>query len=320
MLTKGTHLTSNIITNTTRKIQQIVKQYKIKHLNREVLLMKTNKITAPLLYLALIAYIFNGCSNSGNSSGDLNTDDTSVDYVSREADLTIENCAKAPEAKDITGDFKIDASDGGKFENSNDTYTLTSAGTYTLSGRLDSGKIIINAGSDDKVTLILNNVSIQCNDASPISCVNADKLTITAADNSYNEINDNKSSDSSGSTGLLSLSSSKSDSDDSKTDNASIYSACDLTINGTGSLSVTGGYNNGIQSKKDLEIESVTLKSEAANHALKGNNSVTVTSGELTLVSENGHGIKTDDNDVSSKGKQHGTVLITSGNIAITSG
>lgn len=45
--------------------------------------------------------------------------------------------------------------------------TISSAGTYIVSGTLDDGQIIINVPKTDKVQLVLNNASITCLSSAP---------------------------------------------------------------------------------------------------------------------------------------------------------
>lgn len=46
--------------------------------------------------------------------------------------------------------------------------TITAAGTYVISGTLNDGQILIDAGKNDTVTLILNGTNISCFDSAPI--------------------------------------------------------------------------------------------------------------------------------------------------------
>ena len=86
---------------------------------------------------------------------------------------------------------------------------------------------------------------------------------------------------------------------------------------GKGALSVTGNYNNGIQSKDDISIKNVTIKVNAINNAIKGNDEVAIESGEIIAISRKGDGIKTSNSSLSTKGKQKGNVIISGGNIGI---
>lgn len=86
---------------------------------------------------------------------------------------------------------------------------------------------------------------------------------------------------------------------------------------GKGALSVTGNYNNGIQSKDDISIKNVTIKVNAVNNAIKGNDEVAIESGEIIAISRKGDGIKTSNSSLSTKGKQKENVIISGGNIDI---
>ncbi|MCR5585887.1 MAG: carbohydrate-binding domain-containing protein [Lachnospiraceae bacterium] len=206
------------------------------------------------------------------------------------------------DAEVINESFSITTEDG-KFTKSGKTYTITAAGTYTLTGLLEEGCIIIDAGDDDKVNLDLNGVKITNSSSAPILALSADKVKIKSVEDTYNEIIDTRSA--------------KSDDDDDDEGNAAIYTDCDLDLTGKGSLVVSSTYNNGIQSKDSIEIKNVTLKITAANNALRGNDSVDITSGNLVLIAEGGDGIKTSNSDISSKGNQRGTVTISGGNVDI---
>ena len=86
---------------------------------------------------------------------------------------------------------------------------------------------------------------------------------------------------------------------------------------GKGALSATGNYNNGIQSKDDISIKNVTIKVNAINNAIKGNDEVAIESGEIIAISRKGDGIKTSNSSLSTKEKQKGNVIISGGNIDI---
>ena len=54
-----------------------------------------------------------------------------------------------------------------------------------------------------------------------------------------------------------------------------------------------------------------------SDNSLKGNDGVTISSGTITLISKYGDGIKTTNSDVSSKGNQKGSVVLSGGTIDI---
>lgn len=159
---------------------------------------------------------------------------------------------------------------------------ITQAGTYILEGTLSDGQIYINAGDNDKVHLVLQGVSLFCNDGPAIYSANADKTIITLAENTENYCVD-------GATYY---------SDDA---NGCIYSKQDLTINGTGSLFVTGNFGNGISTKDDLRIYGATIEISAVNNGLKGNDSVSILDAIITVTGSD-DGIKADNDTDLDKG------------------
>ena len=195
--------------------------------------------------------------------------------------------------------FFIDTSDG-TWTRSGGVYTLSSGGTYVVKGELE-GRIVVDAG-DDEVTLELAGVTIESADNSPVLAVSADSLKIKAAAGTENTVTDLRSAKTV-------------DSEDQG--EGAISARCDLKLSGAGSLTVTGSYNNGIHTTKDLKIQELTLSVSAPNNALKGKDSVTLESGDITVISTAGDGIKTENTDVSSKGNQRGTVAVKGGEVKI---
>ena len=116
------------------------------------------------------------------------------------------------------------------------TITINSAGTYSISGTLDDGQIIVDTEDQEKVGLILNGANISSSTSAPIYVLNADKTVITLADGTENYVTD-------GDSYIF---------EDTESDepNAAIFSKDDLTINGSGSLVINANYNNGITSKE----------------------------------------------------------------------
>ena len=216
---------------------------------------------------------------------------------------TTENSVTISEKEVGDGDFKIVTSDGAVSKNES-TYTITSQGTYILSGNLTDGQIVINAGDDDEIEIDLDGVDISCSYDSPIYAVNADKVKIKAIEGTTNSVSD-----------IRSYSAGEDDTEGS----AAIYALCDMNLIGSGTLDVIAqNYNNGIQTKDDLKIKNISLTVTAPNNALKGNDSVTIESGKITAVSTGGDAIKTDNSDISSKGNQKGTVTISGGTVTLT--
>ncbi|MCD8338063.1 MAG: carbohydrate-binding domain-containing protein, partial [Lachnospiraceae bacterium] len=94
-----------------------------------------------------------------------------------------------------------------------------------------------------------------------------------------------------------------------------IWAKDDLMIGGSGSLTVKGFLNNGIQTSNDLTIEGGTIAVDAVNNGIKGKDSVTILGGMIT-VTAGGDGIKSDDDS----GEDYGVVTIENGEIQIECG
>ncbi len=212
----------------------------------------------------------NRSSQSGNSTLDATVEPVIDDSVT---------------AEETTGEFSISSEDG-TFSQNGDVYTITSAGTYVLSGLLE-GQILIDAGEEDEVILELSGVTITYGEDSPIKVVSAGNVDISAKKDTENVINDTRS--------LKTM-------DDENQGEGAIYATCDLKMKGSGTLVINAGYNNGIHTTKDLKIQKITLKVTAYNNAIKGNDSVTILSGTVIAISTNGDGIKTENTDLNKSG------------------
>ena len=114
--------------------------------------------------------------------------------------------------------------------------TITSAGTYSVSGTLDDGQITVDTDDEETVYLILDGVEIACSTSAPIYVSNAEKTVITLADGSENSVTD-------GDSYVLDA--------ESDEPNAAVFSKDDLTING-GYLYVNAG-GDGLDSNGSIE-------------------------------------------------------------------
>lgn len=165
--------------------------------------------------------------------------------------------------------------------------TISAAGTYVMSGELTDGQIRIDVTKNDKVKLVLNNASLNCSTSAAIYGIQSDKIILTLAEGSSNTVTDGTKY--------------TFEDETNQEPNGAIFSKDDLTINGTGSLSVTGNFNHGIFSKDDLRIISGTFDVKAVNDGLKGKDSVAVKDGTITIQSE-GDGIQSSNAEEADKG------------------
>ena len=173
--------------------------------------------------------------------------------------------------------------------------TITQSGVYHLTGSLDDGNIIIKAGSEGVVKLVLDHVSISNSNGPAIACYSADDLVIEL-------IGDNTLTDSA---------SYSSDYEEDVT--GAIYSKSDLTFQGEGTLNLTANYQDGIVGKDDVKFNSGIYNITAADDGIRGKDSVYIVAGDFTINSTADAIKSTNETDV---GK--GFVMIESGTFAIT--
>lgn len=268
-------------------------------------LKKVNKSCVAAVILAM-CLMTSGCGSQNYTINSKSTDTTVTSSITAQ-DTNVTHADDADNYKtEITGEFSITSTDGSTITQNDSVYTITQAGEYTVTGLLSEGQIVVNADDNAEITIVLNGTSITCSNGSPIYIKNADNVKIKSEENTYNCIVDARTE-----------ADDNSDNSSSENGNATIYAACDLKLVGKGALSVTGNYNNGIQSKDDISIKNVTIKVNAVNNAIKGNDEVAIESGEIIAISRKGDGIKTSNSSLSSKGKQKGNVIISGGNIDI---
>lgn len=268
-------------------------------------LKKVNKSCVAAVILAM-CLMTSGCGSQNYTINSKSTDTTVTSSITAQ-DTNVTHADDADNYKtEITGEFSITSTDGSTITQNDSVYTITQAGEYTVTGLLSEGQIVVNADDNAEITIVLNGTSITCSNGSPIYIKNADNVKIKSEENTYNCIVDARAE-----------ADDNSDNSSSENGNAAIYAACDLKLVGKGALSVTGNYNNGIQSKDDISIKNVTIKVNAVNNAIKGNDEVAIESGEIIAISRKGDGIKTSNSSLSTKGKQKGNVIISGGNIDI---
>ncbi|MDE6529569.1 MAG: carbohydrate-binding domain-containing protein [Lachnospiraceae bacterium] len=183
-------------------------------------------------------------------------------------------------------------SGNGAFMNGKDLI-ISDSGRYIVSGELSGGSIIVDTDDHSKVWILLDGVEIYCPDDAAIRIDNADKVFLTLAENSENIVVCGEESP-----------------DDALTDKADgvIFAHDDLTINGTGSLTVSGGYQHGIAANDDLTITGGTISISSVADAIHVNDSLNIRDAALT-VDAGDEGIDVDE--------QTGMLYIESGTFSI---
>ena len=195
----------------------------------------------------------------------------------------------------LTGDG-AEISGNGAYVNGQEV-VITEAGRYVVSGSLSNGKITVDAHNSSKVWILLDGVDINCSDDACIRVDQAEKVFLTLAENSVNTLT-------SGST--------YSDTALQDGTDGAIFAHDDLTINGSGSLSVTAEYRHGIAANDDLVITGGTITIKAAADAIHANDSVCIKEAQITVDAG-------DDGIVTANEEENGYMYIESGTIDITS-
>ena len=202
---------------------------------------------------------------------------------------------------DSSGEKTIDlanptATDGVSVENG--TITITSGGTYRLSGEY-SGQVKIEAAKTDTVRLVLDNAKITNSTGAAINVVSAAEAIIYTAAGTTNTVADEANYTATG--------------DDDP--DAAIYSTANLTLTGEGSLSVEGAYEEGIHTTGGLVIASGTLEVNAANTGIKGKDYVDITGGIVNVTAAQ-DGIKSTNTDDESMG----FTRLSAGSVTVSAG
>ncbi|MBD7909321.1 carbohydrate-binding domain-containing protein [Sporosarcina gallistercoris] len=177
--------------------------------------------------------------------------------------------------------------------------TIKAGGTYVLSGNSANGQIVVDAEDEVAVHLIFNGVSVTNEDGAAVNIIQAEQTILTLAKGTENSVKDGAKYEKTGE-------------DDP---NAVIFSKDDLSINGSGSLTVEGLYNNGILSKDELKIAGAQLKVQAKDDGIIGKDLAAIKDGNVT-ISSGGDGIKA----TNSKEDDKGNVALETSTIAITAG
>lgn len=189
--------------------------------------------------IAICSFLLVACNSENYKSGGLKktTAVAPIVYDVSEKESAVEKAATvdlSALSKDVNAD--------GATVLSNDVTTITSAGSYILTGAYAG--ITVSVGNGETVHLFLNNATISGGAGIAISNTNKKStLIITACENTENEVA-------------------------SKGDDASaIHVKGTLKINGTGTIKVSAK-KNGIKVSEGLSIADSTINLTAGNHAL----------------------------------------------------
>jgi len=165
------------------------------------------------------------------------------------------------------------------------TLTIRQAGTYVLSGTLADGQVLINAGRNDVVNLVLNAVSLHNETGPAIYAPRSGKVVLFLESGVTNTVSDGARYAASG--------------DDEP--NAAIYVQDNLSIAGGGTLAVTGNYSHGIRAQDILAVTGGTININTVGDALRGRDGVAIMNGSFNLTA-GGDGIQSNNSSSDAMG------------------
>lgn len=197
--------------------------------------------------------------------------------------------------RDFSGEYDEEGAE--KISLSGRDVTIEKEGVYLLSGTLAEGMVIVDAGKDDKIQLVLDGVEIDNNTNAAIYVKEADKVFITLAEGSENSLTGR---------GYTSLNGDDID--------GVIFAKSDLVINGSGSLIVNAVEGHGIVSRDDLKITGGVVTVTAQEQGLSGRDSVRIGGGVIGITSGK-DGIHAENDDDMEKGY----VFLSGGELLISS-
>lgn len=252
------------------------------------------KILSVLLALTLALGLVAGCgrnqqpdetkpnsSSSGNQTHSGETDNTAeqssnadpveVDFSQTDADMFSDRDSRTEYNADKAVQIQLNGTTASASSNSvhinGSTVIIKEEATYVISGSLTNGMLVVDAPDTAKLQLVFNGVDITSQTSAALYVLEADKVFVTLAEGTSNTLANGGS--------FTAI-------DDNNID-AALFSKQDLTLNGSGSLTVTSPAGHGVVCKDDLVITGGTYVVNSASHGLDANDSVRLADADLTI-------------------------------------
>ena len=272
---------------------------------------RRKKLLALFFAMALSMTAVAGCTGAKSSTGNVvsSETETNAEETSAQSEAGTFSSADMFTERDLAGTYEesgavyVTLSDDGITGETDGVaingqmVTITAEGTYIFSGTLSEGQIVVDA-DNAKVQIVFDNVDITCASSAAVYVKSAEKVFVTLAEGSQNTLRNTDE--------YVAI-------DDNNID-AVIFAKSDLTLNGTGSLTIVSAEGHGIVSKDDLKITGGTYDITAAGHALSGKDSVRIADGTFILTAEK-DGIHAENAD----DEETGYIYIADGDFTITS-
>ena len=240
-----------------------------------------------ILLLLSLSLLLSGCQNTdaasaNNTPASADTEpvsaiDTSALFSERDINGSYDESSAI--SIQLTGETAACTSDAVSIDGAR--ITLLDEGTYLVSGSLTDGQIVVDADDTDKVQIVLTGANITCADSAAIYSKNADKVFLTLAEGTENTLTNGG--------GYIAI--------DENNIDAVVFSKTDLTLNGSGSLTIDAQAGHGVVSKDELTVTGGSYTVTAAEHGMTGKDSLAVAGGTFTITSgkDGLHAENTDD-------------------------
>ena len=209
-----------------------------------------------------------GTTNNGEETSD--ADPVAVDFSKTDADMFTDRDKKAEsdarKAVTIQLNGTSATASSGSVQINGSTVIIKEEATYVISGNLN-GMLVVDAPDTAKVQLVLSGVDITSETSAALYIPEADKVFVTLSGGTENTLANGGS--------FVAI-------DDNNIDGA-LFSKQDLTLNGSGALTVTSPAGHGIVCKDDLVITGGTYVVNSASHGIDANDSVRVADANITI-------------------------------------
>ena len=146
---------------------------------------------------------------------------------------------------------------------SDQTLTITQAGTYVLTGIGKNIKLVVEAADTDQVHLVFQNLTLE-GEGTLLQINKAQEVVISLAEGSQNALTESQASG-------------------DEEVKATIHSQVPLTLNGTGNLTLTALTKNALEVEDDLKVLGGTYTVKAANHGFKAEGALDIEAATLTI-------------------------------------
>lgn len=266
--------------------------------------------------ITMVSVIPVGCSSKETNSDllsesisdlktSLNTNSDNTESVTNIAEKTtseyFENEDLSDSYNDITAEILMKGDNveinGQGVDYRGNKISVKTGGTFVFSGKLNDGQIYIN--NEELTHIIFNGVDISNSSSSPVFIENAGKVVITCISGTENILSDTENY--------------VYESDEENEPDSVIFSKDDLSLNGSGLLTIDAKYNEGITCKDNLRISGSIINITSVGTSVKGKDSVVIKDSDLTINSQQ-DGIKSSNTDETDKGN----IIFESGNYNIT--